>query len=155
MEEALRRRNSQSTIMKPASRKTSSENSAIFQRTIERNFKFLYFKNRRIKIFAFCKLVWNSIQQSTTVKKNFVGTHPTNVMIFADDRARRERLTPLDHNRVLVVMNSAGCDASRGEFPLLALFRNKHAFGVRFLVLRLPRFLVQLFVFLLQMENRI
>lgn len=76
-------------------------------------------------------------------------------MISADGRARRERLTPLDHNRVFVVVNSAGCDASRGEFPLLALFRNKHAFSVCFLVLRLPRFLVQLFIFLLRYKWKI
>lgn len=83
------------------------------------------------------------------MKLYLIKTHSTDVMIFADSRARWECLTPLDYNGVLVVMNSAGHDASRREFPLLALFRNKYAFGVCFLVLRLPRFLIQFFILLL------
>jgi len=92
----------------------------------------------------------NQINKDTSNNKKYlIETHPTNVMISADGRAWRKRLTSFDHNRVFVIMNSAGGDASRGEFPLLALFRNKHAFSVCFLVLRLLRFLIKLFIFLL------
>lgn len=71
-------------------------------------------------------------------------------MIFTDSRARRERLTPLDHNGVFVVVNGAGRDAGRGKFPLFALLRNEYTLGVRLLVFRLLRLLVvhQLFVLL-------
>lgn len=76
-------------------------------------------------------------------------TYPTYIVIFTDSRARRERLTPLDHNGVFVVVNGAGRDASRGKFPLFALLRNEYTFGVRLLVFRLLRlFVVQLFVLL-------
>jgi len=63
-------------------------------------------------------------------------------MIFADSRTWRERLTPFDHDRIFLIVNSTRYDASRGEFSLLSLFRYEYALGVRFFVLRLPRFFI-------------
>lgn len=57
-------------------------------------------------------------------------------MISTDSRTGRECLTPLDHDRVLVVVNGSGNRSGGREFPLLALFGNEYAFGVGFLVLR-------------------